>query len=350
MARTRSGETNFRDEQARLQAHIKAGNYAPVYLVMGEQDYLRTQFRDNIRTALVPADDTMNSTYYTGDQFTITEVVDLADTMPFFAERRVITIENSWLFSKGAGSTDALTDYLSRMPETTHLVFVERSPDKSSRLYRQIKRIGFVLDCVTPSQQDLANWTAGLFRKAGLGITDDAMQQFLSNMGDEMDMLRIRSEADKLIAYCAGRDGIRIEDVRIICSAQVKDRIFDMMSAITSRNVTEALMIYTELLQRQTAPQVILALMIRNYNQMLQVGELAAGGTSDQEIAGMLHLNAWVLRNKIRPALRGYSRAELIAALDACLQKDMDYKSGRINDQLAVEQLIIERGAGSAAT
>lgn len=342
-------QDNFRAGVAALQEQIRSASFAPVYLVTGEQDYLRTQNRDTIRNAILGAGDAMNAAYYTGDQFTITEIVDLADTMPFLAERRVITIENSWLFSKGSSNTDVLTDYLARMPETTHIVFVERGPDRTTRLYKQIKRLGFILDCVTPDRSDLENWLLCKFRDAGYAVTRDAMQQFIDNSGDDHDMLFLQSEADKLIAYCKGREIITIEDVREIGSVQVKDRIFDMISEITAHHPREALMIYMELLQLQTAPQVILSLLIRNLNQLLQVGELAAQGTPDQEIASVLRLNPWVLRNKIRPTLNGQSSRALIAALDACLQMDQDYKSGRVSPQLAVEQLIIGTSTGMKA-
>lgn len=346
----RRQETNYRDEITALQQHLRGGAYAPVYLVTGEQDYLRTQNRDLIRNTLLDGGDAMNAAYYTGDTFTITQIVDLADTMPFLAPRRVITIEDSWLFAKGAADTDQLTDYLARMPETSHIVFVQKDVDKTRRLYKQIKKIGYVVNCITPTPEDLERWVLGRFRDAGLAITKEAMTQLIDNLGDERDMLLLQSEADKLIAYCAGQDAIRIEDVRTICTVQVKDRIFDMMSAIAAHDVTTALAIYAELLRQQTPPQVILALMIRNNNQLLQVGELVARGVSDQEIAGMLHLNPWVLRNKIRGSLRGQTAKALIAGLNACLQADQDYKSGRMDPQLAVEQLIITSCIPAAAS
>lgn len=331
--------TTYQDERGTLEARLREGQYAPVYLVMGEQDYLRTQNRNLIRSALLGAGDAMNAAYYTGDHFTIQEIRDLADTMPFLSERRVITIEDSWLFAKASSETDALTDYLEQMPDTTHLVFVEKSPNKTTRLYKQIKRMGVVLDCVTPDAASLRNWAAERFREAGLAIENDALSLFMEDAGE--DMLRIQAEMDKLISYCMGRQTIHREDVQAICSAQLKDRIFDMISAITARNTTEALAIYTELLQLQTVPQVILALMIRNFNQLLQVGELAARRMPAQEIASTVGMSPWILRNKIMPALAGQTTDRLVAALDLCLQKDMDYKSGRIDARIAVEELII---------
>lgn len=335
-------ETNYRDEQAALQATLHEGAFAPVYLVTGAQDYLRTQTRDQIRKALLGDGDAMNYAYYTGKDFTIQEIRDLAETLPFFADRRVIVIENSWLFDKkSGGDTDALTDYLPQMPETTHIVFVDGSVDKTRRLYKAIKKIGHVVDCVTPSPEDLQRWILGRCKSANLTMTREAYQRFLQDIGEEQSMLLMQSELDKLTSYCMGRGTITEEDVAVICSPQVGDRIFDMISAITAHQTNLALEIYMELLQRQTAPQIILALMIRNYNQLLQIGELKAAGTAPEEIASRMHLNPWALRKRLLPSLAGQTAAGLTHALTLCLQADQDYKAGRISDRLAVEQLII---------
>ena len=45
----------------------------------------------------------MNYAYYEGKGVEIREVIDLAETLPFFAERRLIVFENTGLFkSSGA--------------------------------------------------------------------------------------------------------------------------------------------------------------------------------------------------------------------------------------------------------
>lgn len=336
---------NYKQLRAALETHLRTGQYAPVYLVMGEQDYLRTENRNLIRDTLLGTGDPMNAAYFTGDQFTIEEIRDLGDTLPFLSERRVITIENSWLFDNKGGNTDALTDYLKVMPETTHIVFVEKAPDKTRRLYREIKNRGYILDCVTPYEEDLGEWVNACFQEAGLVMADDAMRWFLGNAGG--NMLLMRTEMDKLISYCHGRRTITMQDVRAICSVQIKDRIFDMISAITAHDVTLALQIYMELLQRQTSPQAILQLMIRNFNQLLQVGELSGKGVQTREIAGMLHLNPWIVSSKIVPMLKGHTAAKLVEALDACLQMDLDYKSGRIDPRIAIEELIIRSASGT---
>lgn len=61
------------------------------------------------------------------------ELISLADTMPFFSERRLILIEDSGFFKT---SSEALAEYLPTMPDTTCIVFVEEAVDKRNKLYK----------------------------------------------------------------------------------------------------------------------------------------------------------------------------------------------------------------------
>ena len=72
-----------------------------IYLLFGEEGYLKRQYRDRLTRAMLPEGDTMNYACYEGKGIEIREVIDLAETMPFFAERRLIVFENSG-FSKAA--------------------------------------------------------------------------------------------------------------------------------------------------------------------------------------------------------------------------------------------------------
>ena len=81
-----------------LNEDIKTGNFKPVYLLYGEEAYLKKQYRDRITKAIFPDGDTVNYAYYEGKGINPGELIDLAETMPFFADRRLIVIENSGFF------------------------------------------------------------------------------------------------------------------------------------------------------------------------------------------------------------------------------------------------------------
>ena len=84
-----------------LVEDIKNHQFKRVYLLTGEETYLRNQYKKKLRNALLPPEDTMNAASFEGKGIHPREIIDMAETMPFFADRRVILIENSG-FAKNA--------------------------------------------------------------------------------------------------------------------------------------------------------------------------------------------------------------------------------------------------------
>ena len=58
----------------------------------------------------------MNFNYFEGKNIDLDQLMNLADTMPFFAEKRLIMVEDSGLFK--SGGAEKLTEYLPQMPDT----------------------------------------------------------------------------------------------------------------------------------------------------------------------------------------------------------------------------------------
>ena len=104
----------------RIAQDIKDNKFSHLYLLGGDEAYLRKQYRDKLKNALVPDGDTMNCTVYSGKDINVNEVADMAGTMPFFAERRVIIIENSgWMRSPD----DKIIDIVKNIPDDFTVFF-----------------------------------------------------------------------------------------------------------------------------------------------------------------------------------------------------------------------------------
>ena len=106
-------------EVKNLQEDIKTGKFKNAYLLFGEEAYLKIQYKEKLIHALNPDDDTMNFTAYEGKDTNPKEVIDLSETLPFFADRRVILIENSGFFKS---SQEELADFIKNMPD--YLIFI----------------------------------------------------------------------------------------------------------------------------------------------------------------------------------------------------------------------------------
>ena len=75
----------------------------------------------------------MNIHSYKGKDVNVPEIIELAQTLPFFADRRVMILENTELFgSRG----EQLANYLVQIPEMVYFIFDEENVDKRSRLYK----------------------------------------------------------------------------------------------------------------------------------------------------------------------------------------------------------------------
>ena len=59
-----------------LNEDIKTGNFKPVYLLYGEEAYLKKQYRDRLTKAVLPEGDTVNYAHYEGKGINVPEIIE----------------------------------------------------------------------------------------------------------------------------------------------------------------------------------------------------------------------------------------------------------------------------------
>lgn len=316
-----------------INQDIKNGTFKPVYLLYGEEAFLKKSYKNRLKEAIA-GDDTMNYHYFEGKGLDVQEIISLADTMPFFGSRRLILVEDSGFFKS---ATDALVEYLPSMPDTTCILFVESEVDKRNRMYKKVKDLGHAAEMTRQNVNQLAAWAGGILAKEGRKITGRTMELFLSKTGDDME--NIRMELEKLISYTIGRDVITDQDVEEVCTVRVTNKIFDMVSAIVTRQTKKAMDLYEDLLTLKEPPMRILFLIARQFNQLLQVKEMMAQGMDKGSIASRLKMQPFVV-GKVMPQARAFSRAQILSYVNLCVDAEEAVKTGRLNERLAVELLI----------
>lgn len=316
-----------------INQDIKNGTFKPFYLLYGEEAFLKRSYKNRLKEALA-GDDTMNFHYFEGKGPDVQEIISLADTMPFFGDRRMILIEDSGFFKSAA---DVLVEYLPTMPDTACMVFVETEVDKRSRMFKRVKELGHAAEMKRQDAGQLSAWAGGILAKEGRKITGKTMELFLNKTGDDME--NIRMELEKLISYTLGRDVITIQDVEAVCTVRVDNKIFDMVSAIVTGQTRKAMDLYEDLLTLKEPPMRILFLIARQFNQLLQVKELMAGGMDKGSIASRLKIQPFVA-GKVMPQARAFTRGQILSYVNLCVDAEEAVKTGRLNERLAVELLI----------
>ena len=319
----------------RINDDIKNNNFKQIYLVYGEERYLRRQYKDRLKSALCQEQDTMNTHFYEGKDINVGEIIDLAETLPFFAQRRVIFIENSGLFKSGG---EKMAEYLANPNETTFFVFTEGEVDKRSKLYKTVQSKGCAVEFAVQEESTLKRWVAGMLKKEGKRVTENTVNLFLLKTGTDMD--NIYMELEKLICYCMDKDVVEEADVEAVCTNRISNHIFDMINAIADKQVKKALKLYYDLLALKEPPMRILFLIARQCNMLLQVKEMKAKGYDNKTMGSKIGLPPFVVGKYVTQASR-FRTADLRNAVQKCVEAEEAVKTGKLNDVMSVEILIL---------
>lgn len=323
----------------KLNEEIKSGQLKQMYLLYGEEAYLRRQYRDKLKAALVNGDDTMNYNYYEGKGINVGEIIDLAETLPFLADRRVIMIENSNLFKHGG---EQLAEYLKEPCDTTFFVMVEPEIDKRSKLFKALTAKGRAIEFKAQDESILKRWILSTLKKENKKITERDLSLFLEKTGTGME--NISKELEKIICYCMDKEVITGNDIEEICIRQVNNQIFDMMDAIAGKRQKEAMELYYDLLTLKEPPMRILFLLARQFNLLLQVKELKQKGYPAKTIGENVGLPGFIAGKYVNQAAK-FSAQYLRKAVTDCVETEEAVKTGKMNDVLSVELLLIKYSA-----
>ena len=319
-----------------IKEHIKTNSYKPVYLLYGTEAYLKRFYAKKLKDGVLGDGDEMNASSFAGKNIDWVEVQNLSDTLPFFADRRVILLENTGAFKAACD----FADYIVHIPDSTVLIFVEEEVDKRNRLYKAVKEHGHICELNGMSEKDLKLWTAQLLQKDGKKIKESDLEFFLERIGSDMN--HIMTEVEKLVCYTYGREIVEREDILAVTSEQITGKIFQMIDALAVKNQAQALALYYDLLTLREKPMTILYLIVRQFNLLLQVKALSApeSGLDKGAMASKMGVAPFVV-GKCLSQCRHFSKEQLLGAITYGTDLEQQVKTGKLMDQLAVELFLV---------
>ena len=319
-----------------LNEDIKSGNLKQVYLLFGEESYLKKQYKNKLSRAILPEDDTVNYAYYEGKGIRAEELIDLAETLPFFAERRLIVVENSGFFKN---ASPELADYMKSLPETVCFVFVENEVDKRGKMYKAVKAKGRVTELSRQDEKTLLYWIAANVKKEGKKMREADAKFLLSKVGTDME--NIRKELEKLFSYTLGQEEITVQDMNDICTTQITNKIFDMIEAVAAKRQKKALDYYYDLLALKEPPMRILYLLSRQFKLLLHVKDLSKKGYDRAGIARDAGLHPFVAGKYVEQC-KAFRSRELRDIMEEAARTEELVKTGRLGDVMGVELFIVK--------
>jgi DNA polymerase-3 subunit delta len=310
------------------------------YLLEGEDDWSKNQFIYQIKNQfLTPDSQMMNYFEFKDKDVNLAKIMDIAETLPFFVDKKIIVIKDSGYFKAGKKEeTEKLENYMKSIPDYIILIIDEKEVDKRSKLYKTVKAQYTVQVFDFPGEDVVFDMLQKQSKLQGLTIESAILRYFLRNMPDDIGY--IMGEFEKLCSY-AGQKPITKQAIEAVCVFSLEKRVFELVKKIANRNAEGAFGIYNTLIQGKESPIGILVLIARQYRVMLQVKYLLKSSSPLKDIAAKVKLPYFVLK-EMTAQVSLYTFKELEEILQRCLETDKDIKSGKMDSVKRVEVFIME--------
>ena len=217
---------------------LRNREYAPVYILMGEESYYIDKISDYIAdTLLQPEERDFNQTILFGADVTGVQVVDMAKGFPMMAERRVIIVKEA----QALKGTEALEKYFEKPVPTTILVICHKNGtiDRRKKLVSKAEAVGVVFESKKMRDYELPGFVESYLSTKGATIDRKAATMVADHIG--ADLNRLTSELDKvLIALPEGEKRITPDIVERQIGVSKDFNAFELRNAIIEKNVFKA--------------------------------------------------------------------------------------------------------------
>ncbi len=345
------------------------------YILHGDDEFLRAeQIAEFKRQVAEEGMGDLNVSVLDGRGLELTELINICNTVPFVATRRLVIVHNL-LQREPARDTDegeesprarrasivsGLLEYLPHLPAFTRLVLVENRTLPSNHALlkhcRQSKEC-YLREFKRPNDGELPGWIERRAAQKDVRIAPDAaslLAQYVhprskSRQDEPQPVLRaLDAELTKLAGYIGYVGTITAEDVRALVTRAHVDDVFSLVDALGMRQGRLAMRLLQEMLDGGENELALLSMIARQVRLILGAkANYDAGRRSGSEVARELHVPSFVA-DKLLTQARNLSYAALERAHRLVVETEAGIKTGA-PPRLALELLVLQICARNAA-
>ena len=289
-----------------IMQDLKNRNFAPFYLLMGEESYYIDTISDYIAShVLLPEDCDFNQTICFGSDVTAVQVTDMAKRYPMMAEFQVIIVKEA----QNIRSLEALERYLKKPVKSTILVWCHKNGkiDTRKKVIGLAQAMGVVFESKKLRDYRLPEFIQNYLKSKKATIEPKSCQMIANHIGS--DLSRIVSELDKILIYLPNDNRRVTPDIVEKEIGVSKDfNAFELRNAIVSKDIFKANQIIKYFDNNPKAGSLYSFLpLLFSFFQNLMILHYTPNKSSEQDIARALDLNStWGIKDLIT-GLKNYS-------------------------------------------
>ncbi len=318
--------------------HLESGSIAPIYLFVGEADFLMEEAWNLLLDKIVPA----KARHFNGERLqakeqTAAQVTARLSTLPMFGSRQLLMVQHIEAWPKE--QRILLASYLARPNPASCLVLTATQRKGLEKIEAAVSAVGAVVDFPPLSEKDVPGWLRDRASKHHGKILSPQAAAFLGELvGCEMHSLM--QELEKLSIYVGNRERIEMEDVKQTVSSYRSFSVFELLRHIGQRQSQKAVHILRKLMVSGEAPLAILGLLARQVRMLWQVKDGLERGMSAQQIGKLLNLYPTILKNYTQQA-SSFTTDDLRRTHGALRDADLALKSTGVSPEVVLEALVL---------
>jgi len=320
---------------------VKAGRFAPVYLLMGDEPYYpELVCQAIIDNCLKDFEKDFNETICYGPDVSASQIVTTARRFPMMAERQLVVVKEA---QQMKGIED-LAVYCAEPLDSTVLVLLmhKAGADKRKSLYKAVQKTGIVVDSPAIRDYEISNWISSYYASKRLQIEPQAAALLGESAGTELSV--IAAETEKLLRNLPeGCSLVRVEDVEKNVGISRQFSVFELTRELSLKNSAKALKIATHIgtAAKFAMPMAVSALYTHFYRLLKYEAALAKNPRMNpQERAAVLGINPFFLR-EYDSAVRNYPVPSAMKVISMLCEFDYLGKGGD-GAATSPDQLLIE--------
>jgi DNA polymerase-3 subunit delta len=307
-----------------FETYIKKGTIPVVCYLYGEESFLVERAAGLLLDRAIDASlKDFNYNVFFGTESKGVDIVDAAQTLPMFAERRAVVVKRADQLK--ADALDVLLPYIKNPSPTTCLLLIGSKIDQRKKFFLELKKHGEMIEFKRFYDNKLAGFIQSEAVVQGKPIDAPAAELLAALIGNNLQELC--SQIEKLVVYAGTKLRITVDDVKIMASSSKAYTAFELAKYLGLRDISNSQKSLDALfLHGEEAPMMIGALT-RHFRQLWRVRELLDSKTPQAEISKALNINAFFLGDILQQA-RNFTCRELQMIFDEFYRCDCESKTG----------------------
>ena len=314
-----------------ITENLKSGNFASLYYIHGEEEYLKQYYYSELRNKTVTDLVDFNVIEFDSKNFDYTDFCNCVNSYPVMADRKfvgVTDLSNSLLtpdFQK------KFVEFLKSIPDFCTVVFYDTEFKKVSgknKLEDAVIKAGGVNAPVSkPTPSGLMSWCARHFKKAGKNISADDLNYMLSIT--YTDMRSLANEISKLCSF-ASEDTVTREHIDAVVVRSIDANRYEISDAFASSDYQKVFDIIDKMYKQNIDDILIVGTFYYSFVDLWKAKLALDCGRPSAEIVSALGVNQFALRNILRN-VKKFDRRFLEECIEVSLDLDMRLKSIQCN-------------------